>query len=41
MGAERVLVLRDGLKNRPWFGHSLYAPGFYTGYGVRGSPRGR
>jgi N-acetylated-alpha-linked acidic dipeptidase len=36
--AERVLMLRDGLKNRPWFRHSLYAPGFYTGYGVKTMP---
>jgi len=38
MRAERVLMLRDGLKNRPWFKHSLYAPGFYTGYGVKTMP---
>jgi N-acetylated-alpha-linked acidic dipeptidase len=36
--AERVLMLRDGLKNRPWYRHSLYAPGFYTGYGVKTMP---
>jgi N-acetylated-alpha-linked acidic dipeptidase len=36
--AERVLMLRDGLKNRPWFRHSLYAPGYYTGYGVKTMP---
>jgi len=36
--AERVLMLRDGLKNRPWYKHSLYAPGFYTGYGVKTMP---
>ncbi|MGH7616351.1 MAG: transferrin receptor-like dimerization domain-containing protein, partial [Gemmatimonadaceae bacterium] len=35
---ERVLMLRDGLKNRPWYKHSLYAPGFYTGYGVKTMP---
>ena len=38
MRAERVLMLRDGLENRPWFKHSLYAPGFYTGYGVKTMP---
>jgi N-acetylated-alpha-linked acidic dipeptidase len=38
MRAERVLMLREGLKNRPWFRHSLYAPGFYTGYGVKTMP---
>ena len=25
--AERALMLRDGLKNRPWYKHLLYAPG--------------
>ena len=38
MRAERVLMLREGLKNRPWFKHSLYAPGFYTGDGVKTMP---
>jgi len=36
--SERVLLLKDGLKNRPWYKHSLYAPGFYTGYGVKTMP---
>jgi len=31
-------MLREGLKNRPWFKHSLYAPGFYTGDGVKTMP---
>ena len=30
--AERALLLPDGLPNRPWFRHSIYAPGQYTGY---------
>jgi N-acetylated-alpha-linked acidic dipeptidase len=30
--AERSLLLSDGLPNRPWFHHSIYAPGQYTGY---------
>ena len=38
MRAERVLMLTAGLKNRPWYKHSLYAPGFYTGYGVKTMP---
>ena len=38
MRAERELMLTDGLKNRPWYKHSLYAPGFYTGYGVKTMP---
>jgi N-acetylated-alpha-linked acidic dipeptidase len=29
---ERDFLLRDGLPNRSWFRHSLYAPGVYTGY---------
>lgn len=29
---ERALLLPDGLPNRPWFRHSVYAPGEYTGY---------
>jgi N-acetylated-alpha-linked acidic dipeptidase len=31
-GAERALLLSDGLPNRPWFRHAVYAPGQYTGY---------
>ena len=38
MQSERALMLSDGLKNRPWYKHSLYAPGFYTGYGVKTMP---
>jgi len=30
--AERMLLLPDGLPNRPWFKHAIYAPGVYTGY---------
>jgi N-acetylated-alpha-linked acidic dipeptidase len=30
--AERALLLNKGLPNRPWFRHSIYAPGQYTGY---------
>ncbi|HXY04661.1 MAG TPA: M28 family metallopeptidase [Terriglobales bacterium] len=30
--AERALLLPDGLPDRPWFRHSIYAPGRYTGY---------
>jgi len=35
---ERVLTDDRGLPNRPWFQHVLYAPGFYTGYGVKTIP---
>ena len=36
--SERKLTNRDGLPNRPWFKHQLYAPGFYTGYAVKTVP---
>ncbi len=36
--SERVLTDDHGLPNRPWFEHVLYAPGFYTGYGVKTIP---
>ena len=32
------LTSSEGLKNRPWYVHMLYAPGFYTGYGVKTIP---
>jgi N-acetylated-alpha-linked acidic dipeptidase len=35
---ERALTNADGLPGRPWFKHQLYAPGFYTGYGVKTVP---
>jgi N-acetylated-alpha-linked acidic dipeptidase len=30
--AERALLLSEGLPNRPWYRHAIYAPGRYTGY---------
>jgi N-acetylated-alpha-linked acidic dipeptidase len=36
--AEAQLTAEDGLPRRPWFRHFLYAPGFYTGYGVKTLP---
>jgi N-acetylated-alpha-linked acidic dipeptidase len=36
--SERVLTSNDGLPGRPWFRHQVYAPGFYTGYGVKTLP---
>jgi len=36
--SERKLANAEGLPNRPWFKHQLYAPGFYTGYGVKTVP---
>ncbi len=37
-GTERALADTAGLPRRPWFAHLLYAPGFYTGYGVKTMP---
>ena len=36
--SERRLTTSDGLPGRPWFKHQIYAPGFYTGYGVKTIP---
>ena len=36
--SERELTREDGLPGRPWFRHHIYAPGFYTGYGVKTLP---
>jgi N-acetylated-alpha-linked acidic dipeptidase len=30
--AERAMLIPEGLPNRPWFHHAIYAPGQYTGY---------
>ncbi|HUK22558.1 MAG TPA: transferrin receptor-like dimerization domain-containing protein [Gemmatimonadales bacterium] len=35
---ERSLTDTAGLPGRPWFRHLLYAPGRYTGYGVKTVP---
>ncbi|HWZ42040.1 MAG TPA: M28 family metallopeptidase [Candidatus Saccharimonadales bacterium] len=32
IAAERALLIEKGLPDRPWFRHSIYAPGQYTGY---------
>jgi N-acetylated-alpha-linked acidic dipeptidase len=32
LAAEHAMLLPDGLPNRPWFRHAIYAPGRYTGY---------
>lgn len=36
--AEQQLLAPAGLPRRDWFRHTLYAPGFYTGYGVKTIP---
>jgi N-acetylated-alpha-linked acidic dipeptidase len=35
MESERKLTNDDGLPRRPWYKHLLYAPGVYSGYGVK------
>ena len=37
--SERALGNKDGLPRREWFKHQIYAPGFYTGYGVKTMPQ--
>jgi N-acetylated-alpha-linked acidic dipeptidase len=36
--SERKLTNTEGLPNRPWFKHQIYAPGFYTGYTAKTMP---
>lgn len=36
--AEQQLLVAGGLPRRDWFKHTIYAPGFYTGYGVKTMP---
>ena len=38
IAVERALTLPDGLPNRPWYRNQIYAPGLYTGYGVKTLP---
>ena len=38
MKLEQSLLSEKGLPRRPWFKHQIYAPGFYTGYGVKTLP---
>ena len=35
---ERLFTSSEGLPRRPWYRHLLYAPGYYTGYGVKTLP---
>lgn len=39
--AERAMLADAGLPTRPWYKHLLYAPGLYTGYGVKTMPAAR
>ena len=36
--AEQILLTKEGLPRREWYKHAIYAPGFYTGYGVKTLP---
>jgi N-acetylated-alpha-linked acidic dipeptidase len=36
--SEQALTAPDGLPGRPWYRHLIYAPGFFTGYGVKTVP---
>jgi len=36
--AEQQLLIETGLPRREWYKHSIYAPGSYTGYGVKTLP---
>jgi N-acetylated-alpha-linked acidic dipeptidase len=38
---ERTMTSDQGLPRRPWYRHLLYAPGYYTGYGVKTMPAAR
>ncbi|MDT5158189.1 MAG: N-acetylated-alpha-linked acidic dipeptidase [Acidobacteriota bacterium] len=38
MRVEHSMTNEAGLPRRPWFKHQIYAPGFYTGYGVKTLP---
>ena len=38
MESERKFITQDGLPNRKWYRHQLYAPGFYTGYAAKTMP---
>jgi N-acetylated-alpha-linked acidic dipeptidase len=38
LGCERALSREAGLPGRPWYRHQIYAPGRYTGYGVKTLP---
>ena len=36
--SERQLLSAQGIPVRPWYKHAIYAPGYYTGYGVKTLP---
>lgn len=38
ISTERTMIREEGLPRRSWFKHQIYAPGLYTGYGVKTLP---
>ncbi len=38
LAAEQKLSINKGLPGRPWYKHQIYAPGLFTGYGVKTLP---
>lgn len=38
LNIEAAFLHSEGLPGRPWFKHQIYAPGYYTGYGVKTLP---
>jgi N-acetylated-alpha-linked acidic dipeptidase len=38
IATERAMLTPEGLPGRPWYKHMVYAPGLYTGYGVKTLP---
>lgn len=38
MQSKRKLILPAGLPGREWYKNQIYAPGAYTGYGVKTLP---
>lgn len=38
LSVERAMTDEAGLPRRPWYRHQIYAPGYYTGYGVKTLP---
>jgi N-acetylated-alpha-linked acidic dipeptidase len=38
LGVDRAMLDTAGLPQRPWFKNAIYAPGMYTGYGVKTMP---
>jgi N-acetylated-alpha-linked acidic dipeptidase len=38
MKMEQTLITPEGLPRRPWYKHTIYAPGFYTGYSAKTLP---